>query len=57
MAPQIEPRGAETSGSESTALPQITAQETVPGRMVFTETDNTDGWIATDLVLDPVAHR
>jgi hypothetical protein len=26
--------------------------ETCPGRSVFVETGNTDGWIATDLTVD-----
>lgn len=27
--------------------------ETCPGRSVFVEAGNTDGWIATDLTVDP----
>jgi len=30
----------------------VTACETRPGRLVFTEEDNTDAWIATDLAVD-----
>ena len=30
----------------------VTACETRPGRLVFTEEDNTDAWIATDLAID-----
>lgn len=30
----------------------VTACETRPGRLVFTEDDNTDAWIATDLAVD-----
>ena len=30
----------------------VTACESRPGRFVFLEDGNTDGWIATDLVVD-----
>lgn len=30
----------------------ITAHCTSPGRTVFTESNNSDGWIATDYVVD-----
>ncbi|NGM70933.1 hypothetical protein G6M89_18315 [Natronolimnobius sp. AArcel1] len=30
----------------------VTCHETRPGKTVFTECDNTDGWIATDLTVD-----
>lgn len=30
----------------------INAYESRPGRLVFLEDGNTDGWIATDLVVD-----
>ena len=32
--------------------PVISLHETRPGRKVLTEEDNTDGWIASDLVVD-----
>lgn len=32
--------------------PTITACETSPGRIVFTEEDNTEAWIATDVTVD-----
>jgi len=35
--------------------PQIDACETCPGTYTFIEADNTDGWIATDLVVS--VHR
>ncbi len=31
---------------------RVTACETRPGRVVFTEEDNSDAWIATDLTVD-----
>lgn len=30
----------------------VTSHETRPGNVVFTERDNSDGWIATDLTVD-----
>ena len=30
----------------------VTTHETRPGKVVFTEQKNSDGWIATDLVVD-----
>ncbi|USZ73306.1 MULTISPECIES: hypothetical protein [Natronosalvus] len=30
----------------------VTCHETRPGKAVFTEWNNTDGWIATDLTVD-----
>ncbi|MFC4544690.1 hypothetical protein ACFO5R_22410 [Halosolutus amylolyticus] len=30
----------------------VSCHETRPGKIVFTERDNTDGWIATDLTVD-----
>jgi len=29
----------------------VTSHETRPGKTVFTERDNSDGWIATDLTV------
>ncbi len=30
----------------------VTSHETRPGKIVFTERENYDGWIATDLTVD-----
>lgn len=30
----------------------VSSHETRPGKIVFTERNNNDGWIATDLVID-----
>lgn len=57
MAPQAESIGAGGSTREANATPRVTAQETVPGRLVFTEDGNTDGWVATDLAVDPAKYR
>lgn len=40
------PRAEETAGT------LVRANETAPGKVVFSEDDNTDGWIATDLTVD-----
>lgn len=32
--------------------PEICTVRTSPGRLIFTETDNPDGWIATDSAVD-----
>ncbi|MBB6647244.1 hypothetical protein [Halobellus ruber] len=33
--------------------PAVHVCETCPGRAVFVESGNSDGWIATDLTVDP----
>jgi len=38
--------------SESEQSPDITVCEGCPGRSVFMESENTDGWIASDHVVD-----
>ncbi|ACM56136.1 hypothetical protein [Halorubrum lacusprofundi] len=38
--------------SELYQTPDITACEGCPGRSVFMESENTDGWIASDHVVD-----
>ncbi|MCT9096805.1 hypothetical protein [Haloarchaeobius sp. HME9146] len=37
---------------ELESLPPVRANETSPGRVVFCEHDNSDGWIATDFTVD-----
>lgn len=46
MSTTVEP---DESEQESAEPPVVTACETTPGRVVFTEDGNSDGWIATDL--------
>jgi len=38
--------------SESDQMPDVTVCEGCPGRSVFIESENTDGWIASDHVVD-----
>lgn len=40
---------ADDQGIEETP---VTAHQCSPDRIVFTEQDNTDGWISTDLTVD-----
>ncbi|MFC5277893.1 hypothetical protein ACFPM1_03800 [Halorubrum rubrum] len=46
-----EPRHGSDREPESARKPEVTVCEGCPGRSVFIESDNTDGWIAMD---DPV---
>lgn len=39
-------------GELETTARAVTAHRTSPDRTVFTERDNTDGWIATDLTVE-----
>ncbi|WP_165875217.1 DUF7331 family protein [Natrarchaeobius chitinivorans] len=47
-------RRQESDTDEEPAEPAaiVTSHETSPGKLVFTERDNTDGWIATDVAVD-----
>ena len=47
-------RREDTDATETVEEPAVavTSHETRPGKLVFTEQDNSDGWIATDLVVD-----
>lgn len=38
--------------AESEDCPTVTAHESAADRTVFTESDNKDGWIATDLTVE-----
>ncbi|MFC4357968.1 hypothetical protein ACFO0N_08415 [Halobium salinum] len=42
------------ANTESTAsqTPEVTACETCPGKVVFIESGNNDGWLSSDTVLD-----
>ncbi|MFB6281752.1 MAG: hypothetical protein ABEH40_07015 [Haloferacaceae archaeon] len=35
------------------AEPAVSAHRTTPDRVVFTEEGNSDGWIASDLTVEP----
>jgi hypothetical protein len=46
------PDGQELAASSGADLPVVEVHTTKPDRAVFTEKGNTDGWIATDLVVE-----
>jgi len=50
-APREDTDAADTPEVEESAV-AVTSHETRPGKIVFTEQNNSDGWIATDLVVD-----
>jgi len=45
---------AETAAppSPATGSPSVSVHQTTSERVVFTEADNSDGWIATDLAVE-----
>jgi hypothetical protein len=47
----VDVNGSEEVEGEQPASEICTAQS-CPGRTVFSESDNPDGWIGTDLVVD-----
>ena len=46
--------GDETDDSREVSAPAVavTAHQSTPGRTVFVEEDNSDGWIASSLIVD-----
>lgn len=54
MGSQADAVDADSGADDERNVPTISAHETVPGRLVFTETGNEDGWIATELTVDVV---
>lgn len=50
-APREDTDADDTPTVEEPAV-VVTSHETRPGKIVFTEQNNSDGWIATDLVVD-----
>jgi hypothetical protein len=43
-----------TSELKPRQSPEIAVCETRPGKLVFLESGNTDGWIASDLTVDTI---
>ena len=43
---------ADVHDPEPAEVPEITTCETSPGRVVFLESGNTDGWLASDVTVD-----
>lgn len=40
------------TGQESSDRPEIAVCESAPGKSVFLESGNTDGWIGSDVTVD-----
>lgn len=43
---------SESEAERGSDLPEIVVCESCPGRSVFLEAGNTDGWISSDLAVD-----
>jgi hypothetical protein len=54
MAAGTESRPGSRSKPDPAQSPKIAVCESRPGRSVFLETGNTEGWIASDVTVDPV---
>jgi len=50
MTARSRESGGEADPEEE--APMVAQLRTTPGRFVFTEDDNSEGWIATDSVVD-----
>lgn len=57
MAAGTQSRPDATAEPEADASPEISLCETRPGKSVFLESGNTDGWIASDLTVDVTRYR
>lgn len=51
MAAGTQSRSEHVEEPEIPQTPEITVCESCPGKAVFIESENTDGWIATDLTV------
>ncbi|GEM_PF-1412616 len=47
-----KPEAVPENAPEDVGQREVTVHTSCPGRAVFTEADNTDGWIATDYTVD-----
>jgi hypothetical protein len=52
MAAGTHSRADAESDTEPPQSPQISVCESCPGKAVFLESGNTDGWIASDVTVD-----
>jgi hypothetical protein len=43
-------------GTDRSARPEVAVREGAPGRSVFVESGNTDGWIASDTTVEVTNH-
>ncbi|MFC6724793.1 hypothetical protein ACFQE1_10505 [Halobium palmae] len=54
MAAGTQSRSDGEGGGDPAPTPQISVCESCPGRTVFIEADNTDGWLSSDVTTDVV---
>jgi hypothetical protein len=54
MAAGTQSHSEPTSDPEPHQGPEISICESCPGKSVFLESGNTDGWIASDLTVDVI---
>lgn len=52
MAVNTRPSGTESAAVFADGRPEVSCCQGCPGRTVFIESGNTDGWIATDLTVE-----
>lgn len=52
MAAGTQSHSERTSDPEPREGPEISVCESSPGKSVFLESGNTDGWIASDVTMD-----
>ena len=48
----LQSRSRDDTASADEHLPDVTVCESCPGKLVFLEAGNTDGWIATDSTVE-----
>lgn len=48
----LESRSRDADGSAEGAQPEVSICRSCPGKFVFIESGNTDGWIATDAAVE-----
>jgi hypothetical protein len=52
MATGTQSRPNESVERDESPAPEISVCKSCPGRTVFIEADNTDGWLSSDVTLD-----
>ncbi|ELZ98805.1 hypothetical protein C440_00575 [Haloferax mucosum ATCC BAA-1512] len=54
MAASTQPHSETRSDEDSTDTPEISVCESSPGKSVFLEAGNTEGWISSDTTTDVI---
>ncbi|MFW5964911.1 MAG: hypothetical protein ACOCQM_08580 [Natronomonas sp.] len=52
MTARARRRSERRVDSDADSRPEVAQCESCPGKSVFIETDNSDGWIASDMTVD-----